>query len=245
MKNRKLSSASNSKGSDYRAKISTAMKKKWEDSEYREKAITGILKYREKMPPKKKSITKTTIADQEKKTETITAVKPMTSPPRKMLNKQAKQLTPSISSSTTSLKKHRTSTPAKKDKSETITKKQNSIELVKSAAQKTISYSPPPEEKALSDDGDISRMREERRDLYDLLYGDDGDVFDDDIEMDSDSTSSTFTTGTIDIDSAEEFFDDTEKMEMSPSSLSFFSSSAAYLEDDNLDDFDPYNLSDY
>jgi hypothetical protein len=238
MKDRKTTSTNSKKSLEYRAKISAAMKKKWQDDEYRKKAITGIQKYREQLPTKPPT-TKTS-TKKKSTTEIVTALQPMTNASQKV-KKTAKRKSTTKKQST------------KKDHSQTDTtikadapkknSKTSTVKLVQSVPQKSMNYTPPPEEKKLSDDGDISRMREERRDLYDLLYGDDGDMDEDDI--DSDTMLSSFSNnGIINADKAEEIFDDEKRIEMTASSLSFYSNSE-YLEDDNLDDYDPYNLSDY
>ena len=94
-----------------------------------------------------------------------------------------------------------------------------------------------PAKKRKKNDGDISVMREERRDLYDLLYGDDAeskpDVGDDedggDNEFDDDDEDS--------IDSA--YNGDRFGVTSGNGVVS------SQLDDENLDTFDPYGLEDF
>jgi hypothetical protein len=158
-----------------------------------------------------------------------------------MVKKTTKRIS---TTKTRSKKKEQSETGTIKVEAPKKNSKRSTVKLAQSASQKNLKYTPPPEEKKLNDDGDISRMREERRDLYDLLYGDDGDMEEED-DINSDAMLNSFSNnGIINADKAEEIFDDAERIEMTQSSLSFYSSSE-YLEDDNLDDYDPYNLSDY
>lgn len=231
MKDRKSNASNSTKSLEYRAKISAAMKKKWQDDEYREKAMSGIQKYRDQLPAKP---IKTKVSSNSKApSPTVTALKPMTNASVKT-RKTTKRNSTTKSRST---KKEESETGSDASKKNT---KKSTVKLAQTAPQKSVNYTSPPEEKKLNDDGDISRMREERRDLYDLLYGDDGDMDDEDEDdIDSDGMIGSFSnSGIINVDKAEEIFNDEKRIEMTASSLSF-------LEDDDLDDYDPYNLSDY
>jgi hypothetical protein len=239
MKDRKSTASNSTKSLEYRAKISAAMKKKWQDDEYREKAISGIQKYREQLPakPVKTKVPSIKLAP----APAVTALKPMTNASVKT-RKTTKRNSTAKARST---KKEDIETGSDASKKNT---KKSTVKLAQTAPQKSVNYTSPPEEKKLNDDGDISRMREERRDLYDLLYGDDGDTDDDEADeddIDSEGMIGSFSnSGIINVDKAEEIFNDEKRIEMTASSLSFYSNSD-YLEDDNLDDYDPYNLSDY
>jgi hypothetical protein len=87
-------------------------------------------------------------------------------------------------------------------------------------------------------DGCISRMREERRDLYDLLYGDEDEDENEDhrhhsIKMGKGGSSRTNTNG--------------ESTQFSSGMIAGVSSNtvaALFGDDDDLDDFDPYGLHD-
>ena len=80
--------------------------------------------------------------------------------------------------------------------------------------------------KEMKDDGDISRMREERRDLYDLLYGDEPD------HLAFDDTEKDFAPVV------------TDSLSQSTNPTMSFFGGADLLDDENLDDFDPYGLDD-
>ena len=81
-------------------------------------------------------------------------------------------------------------------------------------------------------------LKTERRDLYDLLYGDDdnGDVDDSDLDrvIEDDDTSSTAHIN-----------DDYDESTLTGSTTPTLASIFARLEDDNLDTFDPYGLDDF
>ena len=66
----------------------------------------------------------------------------------------------------------------------------------------------------------VTRMREERRDLYDLLYGDEEPNNDDDD-------------------------DDDDRGQVLPSKNMDPKMSNIFWDDENLDDFDPYGLDDF
>lgn len=231
MKDRKSPSSTASKAQ--RAKISEAMKKKWQDAEYRRKAMKGMEKYREGLPPRPVRTT-----TPKKKVDGIMAVTPITNSSVK-LKKRAVQKSVKVSSATAGVKKVKKKKAAKKR----MNSKESRVTLA-STAQKKDGPNPVREldVKTLSDDGDISRMREERRDLYDLLYGDEGD---DHTENDlSDDDIEEAGPGVLDLDLlGKEVFD--EPITDEPKGLSSFFTGTADLDDEDLDDFDPYNLDDY
>ena len=86
--------------------------------------------------------------------------------------------------------------------------------------------------------GNVELLKTERRDLYDLLYGDDdnGDVDDSDLDrvIEDDDTSSTAHIN-----------DDYDESTLTGSTTPTLASIFARLEDDNLDTFDPYGLDDF
>lgn len=85
---------------------------------------------------------------------------------------------------------------------------------------------PPPKRKSKAVDGNVDRMKEERRDLYDLLYGDDQSESNDAIHRDRSSN------------------DDEPVPRLTPNGKTKLAS-AFNLEDDNLDTYDPYGLEDF
>lgn len=229
MKGRK--SSSNATSAKSREKISLAMKKKWQDAEYRKKAMKGMEKYRDSLPPraekpKPKAKPATT-------TNGVMAVTPMKKSKVKKKKRAAKS-TVVVSSATAGVKKKKKKAAKKKAKKSTV-------KVVAKAKKKGPKPVAEKESKApVKDDGDISRMREERRDLYDLLYGDEGDLGDDE-EVESEES----LPGVLDLDMlGQETFDDPIKND-EPKGLSSFFTGTADLDDENLDEFDPYNLDDY
>jgi len=115
--------------------------------------------------------------------------------------------------------------------------------------------------KKLKDDGNIERLREERRDLFDLLYGDDPGILDDDKEDDDDivtSTSATVVATTLrtksgvgklnGLNGANGVNNLMGRKKARQKSLSNFDSllgDRTDLDDEDLDDFDPYGLEDF
>lgn len=227
MKGRKTPSSASSE--EQRAKISAAMKRKWQDENYRNKALKGMEKYRDSLPPK---IQKTR-PPKSAKVDEIVAVTPM----KKLKKKKRKANQVTVSSATAGV------TKKKKKKKKAVKKKtvaaKSAVSLAKTASKKN---GPEAEvessEKELRDDGDISRMRTERRDLYDLLYGDEGDSHEEDVETMSQ------IPGVLDLDLLKEEVDDMPSTD-GPKGLSSFFTGTADLNDDDLDDYDPYNLDDY
>jgi hypothetical protein len=203
-----------------RQKISDAMKKKWQNAEYRAKTLKGMEAYREAQPPKpKKMVSK---AASTIKLDDVFAVAPMKKGAKK---KRKRKVT--VGSTNAAKKKKKTKKKKKKATAASAVKLATTAKVMKSGIEKK-----PKNGKGkakLKDDGDISRMREERRDLYDLLYGDEGGA-----------------------SSSEE--DEEEELTFDPllpdpstdpenAALQYFAGSAD-LDDENLDDFDPYGLDD-
>jgi hypothetical protein len=232
MKKRKTPTSANSKAQ--REKISEAMKKKWQDASYRQKAMDGMEKYRDNLPPKPqklKAVTRTSA----NAVDRIIAMTPITIGGKKKKRSGTKVKVSSVTAGVAS---------AKKKKVKTISKSKSKVKLVSTAEKKDGGPSvkvvkEAPTEK-LKDDGDISRMREERRDLYDLLYGDEGDAANEEEE----SVIEAPSPGVIDLELLAEQRDD-EANSGEPKGLSNLYTGVADLDDENLDDFDPYNLDDY
>lgn len=231
MKAMKKRNMSVSTSKTQRQKISEAIKKKWQDEEYRQRAMKGMEVSREKRSPikKKKTPKKPTV-----KKDAVTAVKPVTKKKIKRKTK-TKRLKSQTLSQAGSVAKKMSSTSVKKTSRKTTIKKKApnpSVVMVESVSVSDEKKDPVPKKKEKKKDGDISRMREERRDLYDLLYGD---------EAASSKDNELVMNG-----SGKLLADDDQGSSMlleKPTSLSFFSDSAA-LDDEDLNDYDPYGLDD-
>ena len=232
-KNRKKSSASRDKA--HREKISAAMKKKWMDEEYRKRATEGMAKGRDRM------------------SNTVSAVKPVQPKmPRK------KKATNGELLSVQPLKKKAKTTVKREKKAASVKKKSTSkvngdsltaVEPILASSKlkddvKQSSKVPEPEP-----DGSITRLREERRDLYDLLYGDEE-------EGNGSSNSGESATSTVaplastdpprNRRRRKDDHKNEEESNLLGSGLLSSGSMASLLEDDgDLDDFDPYGLSNY
>eukprot|EP00585_Thalassiosira_rotula_P012932 CAMPEP_0196131858 /NCGR_PEP_ID=MMETSP0910-20130528/1688_1 /TAXON_ID=49265 /ORGANISM="Thalassiosira rotula, Strain GSO102" /LENGTH=594 /DNA_ID=CAMNT_0041391373 /DNA_START=500 /DNA_END=2285 /DNA_ORIENTATION=+ len=198
-KNRKRSSSK--RDASHRKKISDAMKKKWMDEEYRSRATAGMQKGRETaarnernmvrmvVPVQPKMPKPRTLRGQESESSekgvngatAVQSLKPV-SPIRKVVA-VTKSATKSTTKSTTksagrpkatakAKAKAKRKKSAAKRKSATNNKSEGAI----AAADPTSSAPNGTTRKAPRDpdtpDDAISKMREERRDLYDLLYGD-------------------------------------------------------------------------
>jgi hypothetical protein len=89
-----------------------------------------------------------------------------------------------------------------------------------------------------ANNGSVELLKAERRDLYDLLYGDD----------DSDDDDGNLDNGTEDNDnmsSTAHIHVDYDESTLTGSTTPTLASIFARLEDDNLDTFDPYGLDDF
>ena len=166
--------SSGTRDSSHRKKISAAMKKKWMDEEYRKRATEGMAKGREREAKK----VRMAMPLQPKMPTTRVGVESMLSlksvSPVKRVAAATKAVPRGISKTKSSTKRKTTK------KKSAATKGQDSgvngaagVEAVTpitatSPSKKTTKKEPKQE----ANDGSISRLREERRDLYDLLYGD-------------------------------------------------------------------------
>lgn len=223
---KKRKTSSGSRGQAHREKISAAMKKKWMDEEYRKRATDGMAKGREKM------------------SNTIRAVKPV-APKKPRVKKATKGL-----SSVQPLTKGAGKKTAKKRKKKSTTKKKSTakltaVEPITKTSKKTVVKEEPKEPEP---DGSISRLREERRDLYDLLYGDEED--DDDATLPvmaspADNPPTVRRTPRTRRKMEEPIADREDPNHLGSSLLGGGSISSLLEDDDDLDDFDPYGLSNY
>ena len=198
-------------GEVHRQKISRAMKEKWQDPEYREKTVKSINKrneeLRRKLPRKpraKKSQVKGAAKGVAKKGG-IQLVEPITSGKSTTKKKKSKAAT------------KKTIRRMKRDEDDSVRPRAVKVKergAAKKAPAKKKKRKEKPKEK--EPDGSVNRLKEERRDLFDLLYGDESfDDDDDDGDVDGESGS------------------------LRPSSARFS------LGDEDLDSFDPYGLDDY
>lgn len=222
-KNRKKNSGSRDKA--HREKISAAMKRKWMDEEYRKRATEGMAKGREKLElvkpaqPKMSRVKKVTSANK----GDITTVQPLTKVPEKKTK--------------TAVKRKKTTSSAEKKSAA----KDNEVSLTAAEPITTVSnkhaVKQSPKASEPEPDGSIMRLREERRDLYDLLYGDE-----DDGECHRNGEAATPMLASL--SKGSEIMEDSDLL--GSGGLLSGSSMASLLEDDDdLDDFDPYGLSNY
>jgi hypothetical protein len=175
---------------DYREKISKSMKAKWQDPEYREKTLNGIAKH---------------IESQDRKPRIRKPPKPRGSP------KEPEEMKPLVPGEAVAKTKR-----ARKKKAKAVASKSDGS--IKAETTKKAVKAKAPAKKKKEPDGSVNRLREERRDLFDLLYGDEpGDKNPDD--------------GHADV------LDDNDPLDRG--------SDRFYLGDEDLDSFDPYGLDDY
>lgn len=209
-----------------REKISESMKKKWQDGDYRKKTILGMEKYRERLPPRERISDNVTSKPKTVQHVNINATVALPMIPMKSSNKK-KRVTRNSSISSTSIN---IKTAKKKLKKKKL-KKKKAVKKKKTRTGKDDSKSSTSEQsdgksENLKDDGDISRMREERRDLYDLLYGDDVE------KLEREESCLTNNEKDLNIDPEVQ-------------AKIYISGATRFLNDENLDEFDPYNLDDY
>jgi len=200
------------------------MKKKWQDAEYRNKAMKGMEQYRESLPPKpkkkKKLVSKAASTIQ---LDDVFAVTPMTAGTKT----KRKRRSTSVKVGSTSAAKKKSKTKKKKKKKSSAVKLVKTANVMDEQSTSTKNGAKNGKSKEKNDDGDISRMREERRDLYDLLYGDEpGEIV---LEDEFESFSPVIPD---------------PLSESSNPAMAFFGGGADMLDDENLDDFDPYGLDD-
>ncbi len=219
---------------EHRKKISEAMKRKWKDASYREKTLSSIKKSAETrrvVAPGKK----TTAAKPKKKSPAIEELTPMTAMDVSKRKATKKRVTRKSSVrkvindddddedddnddddddeddialvTAVNEPKAKAATPSTKTETLTTAKLSDEDEPPKEKKKK---------KKKKEKDGSVSRLREERRDLFDLLYGDEDDLNDDDDE-DVGKLLSDASSSKVDI----------------------------ILGDEDLDAFDPYGLDDY
>jgi NUMOD3 motif len=188
---------------EYRQKISTTMKKKWQDPEYRAKTLDAIAKHSDSVErkPRTRMPTGPRASGKPKVTAEVRMIQPLANGETR--SNTARQKIPTKRSTPSPLSQ-------KIPPSSSVTA---SGAPQSTAAEKKAILA----KKKAEPDGSVNRLREERRDLFDLLYGD--EQFDEEsegreTEVDSDSL----------LDSLSTRFD---------------------FGDEDLDSFDPYGLDDY
>jgi len=218
----------------HREKISEAMKLKWQDPSYREKTLSSIKKSantrKVTTPRKSRAAAKSKI-----KTRGLEELKPMTATDiskRKTTKKKVarkRAATPKVDkdddvSEVTAATVRKLNSQASKLKGATSsTTTSSSIDLSSSEDEAPVekekkkkTKSKTKEKKKKEKDGSVNRLREERRDLFDLLYGDEDDM----------SENEDGDIGKLLSDSSPDMED-------------------IMIGDEDLDSFDPYGLDDY
>jgi len=256
----------------HREKISQAMKAKWQDEAYRKRATEAMkarqaelsklrpprIKKEKVKKPKTANTTTTTSSSSRASTNGPTATgmtnlkasnrprlaEPLSAPKPKVkgIRKQQQTMPPRNSvqivgsSGTNGGTPGTTIAPDKKLKLKQVTKKENDTSITAattapgvgaakatSAETKSNSKSSKQRNSKKEAPGSKTRLREERRDLYDLLYGDEA-LEDDENENDGDDLG-TATLGGHEASNRKH--------------------DSVFLEDENLDDFDPYGLDNF
>jgi len=258
----------------HREKISLAMKKKWQDASYREKAVGGMKKKfsenpRPRTAPKRKKATKT--KQKALKNNTYSVMPESSAKPKKRVVRKTKLKTTGATATT----KRKKTTSKKKMMVKTPTKGADAAPVIE--AVKPITQPKKPLEDDADDsiedgivDGRVAQLRHERRDLYDLLYGDDDDaVGANEAALYDKQTAPAITKAApppkgrqnpagrnakksaaspekakATIAAAAGIENDLREPVFSPS-LPSFSFDNDDDDDDNLDNFDPYGLEDY
>ncbi len=213
----------------HRKKISEAMKRKWMDEEYRKRATEGMAKGR----------------------ESVKAVKPIQPKGSK------KRSTVSAAKKSTPVKMKTVTTKKQKKKKKSSTKKSvvegDYIVAVKplpphsSTLKKPISKvsSTSKIQEEVEGDGSISRLREERRDLYDLLYGDE-DEDDEDVSFLMKPAISGDNVPGKNTNKGRAIVDQSRSNPVTGGGNQFEATGAMsqflFGDDEDLNDFDPYGL---
>lgn len=248
-------------------KISRAMKKKWAEIEYRQKTMDGMEKYRDSLPPKPVKIKKPRAPRRRRRASSgsddggevsMVAAMPMTKRVKRPQPKPEKEedftvmLASTMSEGDMAKKRMAAADNAAKRKVVTAAaatlmgEAPTTIDDVSPTTTEptlisndTAEKKKPPvkKKKKKKNDGDVDRMREERRDLYDLLYGDE-------TEKTSDSGTDGDQDGD-DEDGDDEYNDDGGTVGGLYNEDRYETSIASQLDDENLDNFDPYGLEDF
>jgi hypothetical protein len=225
---------SSKKAKEHREKISLAMKQKWMDEEYRKRATKGMMKQRMNAPPKLV-----------KPVPSKGAVVKKLDPIKKTIKKKKKK-----KSGATTVKRKTVGddTDAKKIDASPIL----AMEPLSATAEREIAKASVEVEEELPE-GSIERLRKERKDLYDLLYGDDDEeTHDNYIELPPvEEEDVSFTSMLLKSSNTVKSRVAPAKIERGPKPMfangdSGASQLASLLADDeDLDDFDPYGLDNF
>lgn len=235
------SSSSSSSDARRRERISQSIRKKWEDEGYRKKTLKGMEAYRETMgltprPARPARVKRERVVRKKKDGPVAPRV---AGRKKKVVKKKVKRKEKDddvmiVMASAVSLvdqeKRRAVAEEYKRQKAEEdALKEQIENEIVESVDEAVTGKKKPVVKRKgtmKKNDGDISVMREERRDLYDLLYGDEAE------KKSSDG----------DDNYAAENDDDGDLL---GDSSSFLRGIAKKYDDENLDEFDPYGLEDF
>ena len=246
----------------HREKISMAMRAKWQDEEYRQKTVSAIRKKHgirssgETKPrparPRSASTTKTTKPTKTKKKaapRTLKQKAPSVVQPRKAPSKEKLQAAKAATARRKTVKGSESSSSTTQATASTTNQLPDAAAAVEPTIKKTASKKKTtkkrkssPRKKKDEPDGSVNRLKEERRDLFELLYGDDHQV--PTLEsMEDDIMGEPSISALESLESEEDM--ESEDMAMISSLLQSTSKLNGMLEDENLDDFDPYGLDDY
>lgn len=155
-------------GNSHREKISEAMKKKWQDKEYRERAMTGMKKKLDessKLKPLASDSNQNSSSNKARKTKARTKAK------QNGARVGTRSSTRIANGSAAVAPQKRGRAISKKALPETETTE--ALDRSEDAPPDDIDVTSGPEG---TKNGSIAQLRNDRRDLYDLLYGDDEDM---------------------------------------------------------------------
>lgn len=156
----------------HRQKISEAMKAKWEDPEYRKKAMEAIQRRQAASPrPKKKVVKK---APKKSRVRGVKAAKVVKEPKVATAKLDEYRMAQPVQANAKNVVKKR-KTKAKKQVIVDTDGSATAVVKKRKKRKASVVKGERPEKKEAKKvkepDGSINRLREERRDLYDLLYG--------------------------------------------------------------------------
>jgi hypothetical protein len=149
----------------HRAKISAAMKAKWKDEEYRKKALESIAKRKEGMLAKRPSRSPKEKTPRKRSAHNPSAGIIVVDPSKPKTNSHTKSLRPTKGSRASTA-----ATPNELKVQKKVAKKKTNVVPKRNNLPDA---TPAAKTKKMKADGNVDLLREERRDLYDLLYGDD------------------------------------------------------------------------
>jgi hypothetical protein len=231
MSKRKSGKAAMNYDEEHRKKISEAMKRKWQDANYRKKTLSSIQKSAEARrgtaSPKKPKVPSK--ARTKRVSSGIEELKPMTATDISDRKANKKRVTRKRTSTKKIVKDDSDDDDDDDDVSPVKAVRRPKTQQIKVEGDTVSSETPKSAEiigkdetpvvtkkKKKEKDGSVTRLREERRDLFDLLYGDEDGMVDDNND----------DVGKLLSDSSSDRTD-------------------VFLGDEDLDSFDPYGLDDY